>query len=112
MVAEEQCFSPHLQGFVKDSSGAPLGGVVVRWQYWNNTEFAISGDPQKVWQPGEFKFTYGYGQAGFDPTIATEFVLQIVTSQENPEPLSEPFVIQYTSCFETGQLTKIVFKQR
>jgi hypothetical protein len=111
-VEEEQCFSPHLQGFVRDSTGAALDGFVVRWQYWDRTEFASSGDPQKVWQAGEFKFTYGYGQAGFDPTIATDFVLQIVTSSENPEPLSEPLVIHYTGCFETGQITNIVFKRR
>jgi hypothetical protein len=107
MDPEEQCFSPYLQGFVKDAAGAPLDGVVIRWQYWNNTEFAISGDPQKVWQSGEFKFTY-YAE---DPTVETEFVLQIVTSAENPENLSEPLVIHYTSCFETGQVTNIVFKR-
>lgn len=107
-VEDLQCAHPYLQGWVSDASGAPLNGVIVRWQYWNNTEFAISGDPQYVWQPGEFKFTY-YGQ---DPFIETDFVLQIVESEGNPLPLSEPLAIHYAGCATTGQITNIVFKRR
>lgn len=108
MVPEVQCLSPYLQGWVKDATGAPLNGITVRWQYWNNTEFATSGDPQKVWQAGEWKFTY-YAE---NPRIETDFVLQIVESAQNPEPLSEALVIHYAGCFETGQITNIVFKRR
>lgn len=103
-----QCLSPYLQGWVRDADGDPLDGVVVQWQYWNNTEFAITGDPQKLWQLGEFKFTY-YAQ---DPTRETDFILQIVESAQNPRPLSEPLVIHYAGCGETGQITNIVFRQR
>jgi hypothetical protein len=85
-----------------------LNGVTVQWQYWNNTEHAISGDPQFVWQPGEFKFTY-YAK---NPNTETDFVLQVVESADNPTPLSEPLNIHYAGCATMGQITNIVFKQR
>jgi len=107
-IEELQCAHPYLQGWVKDASGAPLNGVVVRWQYWNNTEFAISGDLQQLWQPGEFKYTY-YAE---DPGLETEFVLQIVDSTGDHLPLSEPLLIHFSGCHEMGQITNIVFKQR
>ncbi len=107
-VGELQCAHPYLQGWVRDSSGAPLDGVIVRWQYWNNSEFAMSGDPQYIWQPGEFKFTY-YAR---DPHIETDFVLQIVESEGNPLPLSEPLMMHYAGCATMGQITNIVFKRR
>ena len=105
-VEELQCTQPYLQGFVKDASGAPLNGVTIRWQYWNNTEYAISGDPQLVWQPGEFKFTY-YAE---NPGLETDFTLQVVESRDNPVPLSEPLQLHYAGCNTMGQITNIVFR--
>jgi hypothetical protein len=107
-VEELQCAHPYLQGWVRDADGAPLNGVTIQWQHWNNIEHAVSGDPQYVWQDGEFKFTY-YGQ---NPHTETDFVLQVVESADNPGPLSEPLVIHYAGCSTTGQITNIVFKQR
>jgi hypothetical protein len=107
-VEEEQCFQPYLQGWVKDASGGAVDGVTLRWQYWNNAEYAISGDPRFVWQPGEFKFTY-YAE---NPGLETEFVLQVVERADNPAPLSEPLLIHYAGCDTMGQITNIVFKQR
>lgn len=109
---EENCVRQYLQGWVYDANGASLNGVTVRWDRWGESFFEISGDPQKAWRPGEWKFTYGYGQAGFDPHVATEFVLQIVQSAGNPTPLSEPLTIHYGGCGTTGQITNIVFKRR
>jgi hypothetical protein len=106
-VEELQCAHPYLQGWVRGADGAPLNGVTIRWQYWNNTEYAISGDPQFVWQPGEFKFTY-YAQ---NPHLETDFVLQVVESADNPVALSQPLVIHYTGCGTMGQITNIVFKK-
>jgi hypothetical protein len=105
-VEELQCTQPYLQGWVKDAGGAPLNGITIRWQYWNNTEYAISGDPQLVWQPGEFKFTY-YAD---NPGLETDFVLQVVESADNPVPLSEPRQLHYAGCDTMGQITNIVFK--
>jgi hypothetical protein len=107
-VEELQCAHPYLQGWVRDAGGAPLNGVTIQWQYWNKTEYAVSGDPQLVWQEGEFKFTY-YGQ---NPHTETDFVLQVVENAGNPAPLSEPLVIHYAGCGTMGQITNIVFKQR
>jgi len=107
-VEELQCAHPYLQGWVRSADGAPLNGVTVQWQYWNNTEHAISGDPQYVWQDGEFKFTY-YAQ---NPHTETDFVIQVVESAGNPAPLSELLVIHYAGCGTMGQITNIVFKQR
>ena len=101
-----QCTQPYLQGWVKDAAGAPLNGVTVRWQYWNKSEYAISGDESLYWQPGEFKFTY-YPD---DPGLETDFVLQVVESADNPVPLSEPLQIHYAGCDTMGQITNIVFK--
>ena len=104
---EEQCVQPYLQGWVVDSYGVPLNGVTVRWQYWDRTEYAVSGDPQLYWQKGQFKFTY-YGR----PHRETDFVLQVVESEANPVPLSEPLKIHYAGCSTMGQITNIVFKRR
>ncbi len=107
-VEELQCAHPYLQGWVRDADGAPLNGVTVQWQYWNKAEHAISGDPQYLWQDGEFKFTY-YAQ---NPHTETDFVMQVVENADNPVPLSEPLVIHYAGCGTMGQITNIVFKQR
>jgi hypothetical protein len=105
-VEELQCAHPYLQGWVRDADGNPLNGVTVQWQYWNNTEHATSGDPELVWQSGEFKFTY-YAQ---DPSVETDFVLQVVESADDPVPLSEPLLIHYAGCATMGQITNVVFK--
>ncbi len=105
-VEELQCSQPYLQGWVKDAEGAPLNGVTIEWRYWNNVEHALSGDRQYLWQDGEFKFTY----YGADPGAATDFVLQVVESADNPVPLSEPLLIHYAGCATMGQITNIVFK--
>jgi hypothetical protein len=106
-VEELQCTQPYLQGWVRDASGAPLNGVTIRWRYLDRTEDVISGDVQFLWRDGEFKFTY-FGA----PRRETEFVLQVIEGQGNPTPLSEPLVIHYAGCANTGQITNIVFKQR
>jgi hypothetical protein len=107
-IEDLQCTQPYLQGWVKDAEGAPLDGVTIRWQYWNNSEYAVSGDPLLVWQPGEFKFTY-YAE---NPNLETDFVLQVVESEDNPVPFSEALVIHYVNCGTTGQITNIVFRRR
>ncbi|TKJ29547.1 MAG: hypothetical protein CEE40_08000 [Chloroflexi bacterium B3_Chlor] len=111
-VEEENCVRQYLQGWVHDASGAPLNGVTVRWDRWGESFFEISGDLEKTWRRGEWKFTYGYGQAGFDPRVTTDFTLQIVLSEGDPTPLSEPLVIHYAGCGLTGQITNIVFKRQ
>ena len=111
-IEQMQCAHPYLQGWVRDASGAPLNGVWIRWDHWQTSDYAVSGDLEQLWQEGEFKFTYGYGQKGFNPNIATDFVLQVVTGEDNPQPLSEALVIHYSSCNTMGQITNIVFKHR
>lgn len=111
-VEELQCGHPYLHGWIRDATGAPLNGVVVRFDYWGRTDYAISGDPQKLWQPGEWKLDYGHGQKGFDASLATDLVLQVVASEGDPQPWSEALVIHYTGCHEMGQITNIVFKKR
>ena len=105
-VEELQCGHPYLQGWVRDAEGAPLNGIIIRWQYWNNAEYAISGDPQLVWQPGEFKFTY-YAE---NPSLEADFALQVVESADKPVFLSEPLQIHYAGCSTMGQITNIVFR--
>lgn len=105
-MEELQCGHPYLQGWVKDTGGSGLDGVTVRWQHWNNAEYAVSGDPRLLWQPGEFKFTY-YAD---NPSLATDFVLQVVKSADNPLPLSAPLQIHYAGCSTMGQITNIVFR--
>lgn len=107
MVPAAQCLQPYLKGLVIDANGDPLDGMTLRWQRWGQSEFYVSGsDPTAP--RGEWKFTY-YAD---DPGRATDFVLQIVESEQNPVPLSEPLVLHYAGCGETGQVTNIVFKRR
>ncbi len=108
MVPADNCFSQYLRGWVRDPYGVPIDGVTIRWERWGEYEFDISGDPQKYYQRGEWKFTY----MPENPRISTDFVLQVVDSEDDPEPLSKPLLIHYADCFETGQITDIVFKRK
>lgn len=107
MVPEDNCSAQYLQGWVRDATGASLDGVTIRWERWGIDEFYVSGSDATA-PRGEWKFTYMPGNAGLE----TDFVLQIVESEENPEPRSKPLVIHYAGCHETGQITNIVFKRQ
>ncbi len=107
MVAENNCSAQYLQGWVRDAGGASVNGVTIRWERWGVDEFYVSGSDATA-PRGEWKFTYMPG----NPGLETDFVLQIVESEENPEPRSKPLVIHYAGCHETGQITNIVFKRQ
>lgn len=111
-IEEFQCGKPYLKGWVKDATGDPLDGVVIRFDYWGRTDYAISGNREKYWEAGEWKFDYGQGAKGFDAFLATDLVLLVVASEGDPQPRSEALVIHYTGCDDMGQITNIVFKKR
>jgi len=106
-LEEPNCVSQYLKGSVVDASDVPVDGVTIRYERWGVSEFYVSGSdstgPRGYW-------TFDYMPQ--NRNIATDFVLQVVESGENPVPLSETLLIHYAGCATTGQITNIVFKQR
>jgi hypothetical protein len=106
-VERDNCFSMYLKGLVVDANDVPLDGVTVRWERWQVSNFYVSGsDPTAP--RGQWTFDYMPGNRH----MPTDFVLQVVESEGNPKPLSDPLVIHYAGCSINGQITHIVFKRR
>jgi hypothetical protein len=106
-VEQDNCFSMYLKGLVVDANDVPRDGVTIRWERWQVSEFYVSGsDPTAP--RGQWTFDYMPGNRH----MPTEFVLQVVESEGNPKPLSDPLVIHYAGCSTNGQITHIVFKRR
>jgi hypothetical protein len=105
-VEQENCVSMYLNGSVVDASGVPLDGFTIRYERWGESQFYVSGsDPTSA----RGYWTFDYMPA--NRNMATDFVLQVVESADNPVPLSEPLQIHYAGCNTMGQITNIVFKQ-
>ncbi|NIN67795.1 MAG: hypothetical protein GTO63_24435 [Anaerolineae bacterium] len=106
-IEQDNCFSMYLKGLVIDANDVPLDGVTIRWERWQVSEFYVSGsDPTAP--RGQWTFDYMPG----DRHMPTDFVLQVVESEGNLKPLSDPLVIHYAGCSINGQITRIVFKRR
>jgi hypothetical protein len=106
-VEQENCVSQYLKGLVVDAHDVGLNGVTVRYERWGVSEFYLTGSDPTAPQ-GHWTFDYRPGNRN----MATDFILEVVESEANPAPLSEPLVIHYAGCSATGQITNIVFKQR
>ena len=83
----------------------PIDGVTIRYERWGESQFYVSGSdpngPRGYW-------TFDYMPV--NRNMATDFVLEVVESADNPVSLSEPLQIHYVNCGIMGQITNIVFK--
>ena len=110
MTEEENgCSNMGVQGWVHDASGNPVtGAVTVKWQWEGGTEYWVTGNPLE--QPGIFKFSIVQGPAYHG---SKTFVLQIVESEADPVPLSEPLSFPVQDCADGPELFKnIIFRHR
>jgi hypothetical protein len=105
------CSKMGVEGWVHDAGGnAITGAVTVKFQ-WNgqDPEWWVTGNPME--QTGIFKFDLG--MPGLHYHGNKVFTLQIVESQSNPIPLSEPLTWQVSDCMDGPEFfSNIIFRHR
>lgn len=108
---EKGCSELGVQGVVWDAAGKPISGrVTVRWQLGGNVIGYKVTNSSTVEQPGTFKFFIYPGPIYHGTKTST---LQIVESEANPNPLSEPFTWQVQDCLDgPEQFVNVTFRHR
>jgi hypothetical protein len=107
---EKGCSGMGVEGIILDTSGKPLTGrVTVRWQLDGNViGYRVTGSA--IEQPGVFKFDLFPGPIYHGTKTST---LQVIESESNPSPLSEPLTWQIRDCVEGPErFVNITFRQR
>ncbi len=106
---EKGCSDLGVQGVILDASGRPITGqVTVRWQLDSYVDYWVTGNP--IEQPGTFKFGIFPGPIYHGNKTST---IQIVQSESNPQPLSEPLTWQVQDCLEGPELfANVTFRHR
>lgn len=104
------CSNMGLDGWIQDAAGNPVTGeVTVRWQVGQYTRYDVTGDPLE--EPGYFKFTILLPDPIYHGTKTS--TLQIVESEANPVPLSEPHTWEIQDCVEWPEFfSNIIFRRR
>ena len=106
---EKGCSELGVQGVILDTAGRPITGqVTVKWQLDGYVDHRVTGDP--VEQPGTFKFFIFQGPIYHGTKTST---IQIVESESNPTPLSEPLTWQVLDCVDGPErFVDITFRRR
>jgi len=110
MQAQEKgCSDLGVQGVILDAVGRPITGqVTVRWQLNGHVDYWVTGNA--IEQPGVFKFGIFPGPIYHGTKTST---VQIVESEANPSPLSEPLTWQVQDCLEgPEQFVNVTFRHR
>ncbi len=104
------CSNLGVEGLILDPAGNPVTeAVTIRWQLGNDVDHWVTGNPIEV--PGVFKFSIQVPNPIYHGTKTS--TLQIVQSEANPVPLSEPFTWQVLDCTEGPEFfDNIVFRHR
>jgi len=91
---EKGCSELGVQGVILDAAGRPsTAQVTVRWQLDGYVDYWVTGDAME--EPGVFKFFIFPGPIYHG---AKNSILQIITSESNPTPLSAPLTWQIPDC--------------
>ena len=81
----------------------------MRWQVGRYTKYNVTGDPLEL--PGVFKFSIHVPDPIYHGTKTS--TLEIVQSQANPVPMSEPFSWEILDCTVGPEFfSNIVFRHR
>ncbi|HJX37012.1 MAG TPA: hypothetical protein VJ714_00300 [Anaerolineae bacterium] len=99
-----------VEGVILDAAGGRFTGMVtVRWQLDGNIiGYRVTGSA--IEQPGVFKFDIFPGPIYHGTKNS---VLQIIESESNPTPLSEPLTWQIRDCVEGPErFVNITFRHR
>jgi hypothetical protein len=109
MEYQKGCSNLGVEGWIQDAARNPVTGrVTIRWQLDGHTDYWVTGNP--VEQPGIFKFNIPPGQIYHGTKTST---LQIVESEANPVPLSDPLTWQVSDCTEGPEFfSGIIFRHR
>jgi LysM repeat protein len=104
------CSNFTVEGRILDAAGNPVtGAVTVRWQAGEYVKYDVTGDAIEL--PGVFKFSIHLPDPIYHGTKTS--TLQIVQSEANPVPLSEPYTWQILDCLEGPEFfSNITFRRR
>ncbi len=104
------CSNLGVEGWILDAGGNPVTGeVTVRWQLGEYTHYWVTGDILE--EPGIFKFNIQLPDPIYHGTKTS--TLQIVESEANPVPLSEPLTWQIPDCMDGPEFFgNITFRHR
>lgn len=106
---EKGCSDLGIEGVILDAVGKPMTGrVTVKWQLGGHVDYFATGNPVEL--PGVFKFIIYPGPIYHGTKTST---LQIVESEANPAPLSEPFTWQVLDCIDGPErFVNVTFRHR
>jgi LysM repeat protein len=106
---EKGCSDLGIEGVILDVVGKPISGrVTVKWQLDGHVAYFVTGDAVEL--PGVFKFMIYPGPIYHGTKTST---LQIVESEANPVPLSEPVTWQVLDCLEGPErFVNVTFRHR
>ncbi len=104
------CSNLGVEGWVQDAAGKPIAGeVTVRWQVSSYTRYWATGKPFE--EQGLFKFNIQIPDPIYHGTKTS--TLQIVQSEANPVPLSEPFTWEIPDCIDGPEFfSNTIFRHR
>jgi len=105
MQSAPNCGSVYMEGKITGVGGEGVNGRVVRLRFAGNVFYRVSGEDGKP--PGEWGFS-PLAQQNFHSPFT--FLIDIVESQANPNPVSDTAEISFTDCGIAGQFTNIVFE--
>jgi hypothetical protein len=98
------CGTVYFKGSIKGMGGAPVDGRTVRLRFADNVAFKTSG-------VGESPGGWGFAPLAMEMYHAPfTFLIDIVSSESNPQPQSDTVQIDFVSCEVGGQFENIVFE--
>jgi LysM repeat protein len=109
---EKGCSGLGVEGVILDAAGNPITGIVtVKWQLDGYVDYFVTGNPVEL--PGVFKFDIIATQAQPIYHGTKTSTIQIIESEANPTPLSEPFTWQVQDCIDGPErFVNLTFQQR
>jgi LysM repeat protein len=98
------CGTVYFKGQITGVGGEPVSGRTVRLRFSGHVVYNVSGVGQN---PGEWGFAPLAPENYHSPFT---FLIDIVESEANPAPQSDPVEIRFTDCGAAGQFDSIVFQ--
>ncbi len=98
------CGTVYFKGKITGMGGEPVNGRIVRLRFADNVAFKTSGLGES---PGEWGFSPLSPNMYHAPFT---FLIDIVSSESNPQPQSDTVQIDFVGCDVAGQFENIVFE--
>jgi len=104
MRSFDNCGTVYFKGSIEGAGGEPVNGRIVRLRWFDNVAWNTSGVGQS---PGEWGFSPLAPEMYHSPIT---FLIDIVSSESNPQPQSDTVKIDFANCEVAGQFENIVFE--